>query len=871
VASLDAHPSRPEEFFEVADMSNDNRFCSHRIVTSEHHVRFFASAPLVTEGGQVIGSLVVLDRISRTLTEGQREALRLLGKEIGQRPGLEDAQTSGAFPPSGEKDLWDTRIPFEALVNNLNAIVWVADSETLAFEFVSDHAEMLLGYRVEDWIADESFWRNHIHEEDREWVLNQVASSNAATHDSGFEFRMIAADGRTVWMRNSVSVSSSKNRRRRLQGVMIDVTERRLADEALKENEKRLRITFDQAAVGIAHIAPDGRCLSVNQRLSEMVGFDPEELKGKSFYEISHPADLESDLEYHERMINGEIQSYSVEKRYIRKDKSEVWINLSLSLVPGEHGEDGYFIAVVKDVTERRMIEDALKQSERDYHGLFEHAHDAIIIVDPTEEIVLEVNQRASELYGFDRSEFVGRSMRELSVEPAREAKALLEVLHESRKIKFESIQRRMDGTMMYMEIIAAAIEYRGKEAILSVNRDVSEARRAQEALRESEEQLRQSQKMEAVGRLAGGVAHDFNNLLAAIMLHSDLMRRQLTVGDPILRRVDEIRKASDRAASLTHQLLAFSRKQVLQPKVLDLNITVAEMNRMLQRLIGEDIELHPVLEPNLGHVKADPSQIEQVIMNLVVNARDAMPKGGKLILETKNVYLDEVFSKHHQPIQPGRYVRLDVTDSGCGMDAETLARIFEPFFTTKEQGKGTGLGLSMVYGIIQQSGGNIWVRSEPDKGTTFNIFLPRIDDDVSAHRTHSPESQLVTGKGRILLVEDEEMVRTVAREILHIAGYEVLEASNAGEALLFCERYPGQIDLMLTDVVMPQLSGVDLAARIRPLCPGMRVLYMSGYTFDTVTNHGVLVEGASFLEKPFTPVTLSRKVREVLDEPADS
>jgi CheY-like chemotaxis protein len=335
-----------------------------------------------------------------------------------------------------------------------------------------------------------------------------------------------------------------------------------------------------------------------------------------------------------------------------------------------------------------------------------------------------------------------------------------------------------------------------------------------------------------------------------------------------MLRRVDEIRKASDRAASLTHQLLAFSRKQVLQPKVLDLNLAVSEMDKMLQRLIGEDIELRTLLDPNLGHVKAEPSQIEQVVLNLAINARDAMPKGGRLTIETRNIYLEEEIDGVDRNVKPGNYVGLVVSDSGCGMDNDTVAHIFEPFFTTKEKGKGTGLGLSMVYGIIQQSGGSIWVYSEVQRGTSLKIYLPRIDDDLSPQHPGTSESDLIRGDETILLVEDEEMIRGVAREILQISGYEVLEASNAGEALLICERHRQKIDLLLTDVVMPQLSGVDLAARIRPMRPDMRVLLMSGYTFDTVVNHGVLVEEASFLEKPFTPQTLSRKVREVLDEP---
>ena len=382
----------------------------------------------------------------------------------------------------------------------------------------------------------------------------------------------------------------------------------------------------------------------------------------------------------------------------------------------------------------------------------------------------------------------------------------------------------------------------------------------------EREAHLRQSQKMEAVGQLAGGIAHDFNNLIAVILLHSELMLRHLVQDSDVRRRAEEIRKAADRAASLTRQLLAFSRKQVLQPRVLDLNAAVAETNKMLRRLIGEHIELVTVTEPGLGKIKADPGQLEQVIMNLVVNARDAMPKGGMLAIETANVELDENYAGRHIAVQPGRYVMLAVSDTGKGMDAEEQARIFEPFFTTKEQGKGTGLGLSTVYGIVKQSGGNIWVYSELGLGTTFKVYLPRVDQDVEQVEPGAAQTLLPQGTETVLLVEDEEMIRQAAREILEVNGYRVLEASSGKEALVICRMHEGPIDIMLTDVVMPQMGGRELAERLKPLRPAMKVLYMSGYTDDAIAHHGVLEAGTAFLEKPFSARALAQRVREVLN-----
>jgi two-component system cell cycle sensor histidine kinase/response regulator CckA len=425
---------------------------------------------------------------------------------------------------------------------------------------------------------------------------------------------------------------------------------------------------------------------------------------------------------------------------------------------------------------------------------------------------------------------------------------------------------RKKDGTIIDVEITSHQLIFDGRKAGVVLANDITDRQRAEEALHQSEEQLRQSQKMEAVGKLAGGVAHDFNNLLTAITCHSELSLRRLRRSDPVCRNIEAIKKASERAAALTHQLLAFSRKQVLQLKVLDINNVVVETNKLLRRLIGEDVDLLTVLEPTLGQIKADPGQIGQVLMNLSVNARDAMPHGGKLTIETTNVYIDEEYARRHVSIDAGWYVMLKVSDTGCGMDADTQKRIFEPFFTTKEVGKGTGLGLSTVYGIVKQSGGSIWVYSEVGVGTTFKIYLPRTDSVFDSLEVQSDHDESPLGTETVLLVEDEEMVRDMAHEILRMSGYRVLEARHGGEALSVSEQHDGPIHLMLTDVVMPQMSGRELAERLVPLRPGLRVLYMSGYTDDAIVHHGVLDEGMAFIEKPFTPNALARKVREALD-----
>ena len=441
---------------------------------------------------------------------------------------------------------------------------------------------------------------------------------------------------------------------------------------------------------------------------------------------------------------------------------------------------------------------------------------------------------------------------------------AMVEKLRESQRELEHKVQERT------AQLEEANRQLEGLSQSHAQKRSIAEKERtdALEALEIKEKQLVQSQKLEAVGRLAGGISHDFNNLLTVILGYSDISRRNLKDGDPLQRNLDEIIKASERAASLTRQLLAFSRKQVMQPKVFDLNTIVTDLERMLRRMIGEDIELRVSPQSDLGNIKADPVQLEQVIMNLVVNARDAMPKGGKLSIETTNVYLDDSYAREHVSVAPGNYVMLAISDTGSGMDEETRQRIFEPFFSTKEPGKGTGLGLSMVYGIVKQSGGNIWVYSEAGRGTTFKIYFPRVTAEAEDYKRSAKALEVPKGSETILLVEDADLVRTLARQVLESAGYKVLEAANAEGAIQLCRSRNGhqKIDLLLTDVVMPGMSGNDMSKILVAKQPGMPVLYMSGYTDDAIVQHGVLEAGINFIQKPFSPGALAMKVREVLD-----
>ena len=505
-------------------------------------------------------------------------------------------------------------------------------------------------------------------------------------------------------------------------------------------------------------------------------------------------------------------------------------------------------------------------QSEERYREYFENAKDAIYVHD-LNGLYIMVNKAGEELIGYTRDEIL--QMRISDVVPRK----YLDEIHTRLKMKladhsltiYEIEAIRKDGSRVPIEVSSRLVYENGVPvAVQGSARDITERKRAEAELRASQLQLQQSQKLEAIGQLAGGVAHDFNNMLTAIIGYTDLSLRRVGMENSIRRNLEETKKAAERAASLVRQLLAFSRKQILEPKVLDLNDVVKDMQKMLTRLIGEDVRLATRLEPDLGSVKADPCQVEQIIVNLVVNARDAMPRGGRVTIETANTTLDERAVLKHVSVKPGAYVMLSVSDTGSGMDQETQQRIFEPFFTTKEIGKGTGLGLSTVYGIVKQSGGNIWVYSEPGMGTVFKVYLPRIDD-ATAVTVEKQETTVLRGSETILLVEDEDVVRGLTKKILMQAGYNVLDAKGGEEAIRVCRAYPGPIDLLLTDVVMPEISGKEVAERLVELRTGIRVLFMSGYTDEAIFQHGVLDASVEFLQKPFTPKVLLRRIADML------
>jgi PAS domain S-box-containing protein len=508
----------------------------------------------------------------------------------------------------------------------------------------------------------------------------------------------------------------------------------------------------------------------------------------------------------------------------------------------------------------RKRTEEQLHESEHKYRLLFETNPEPMWVYDFETLRILAVNEAAITRYGYSEAEFLALTIRDLRP-PEEQGRLEHELARRppAGAVRSGVRHRAKDGRVFEVDLVARPLEFAGRRARLVLAHDVT-------AQRHLEDQLRQSQKMEAVGQLAGGIAHDFNNLLTAILGSTQLLLQATAPGDARREDVEEIRNAGLRAAELTRQLLAFSRRQVLAPKVLELNAVVANMDKMLRRLIGEDVELATALRADAGAVNADPGQLEQVLLNLVVNARDAMPGGGRVLIETTRVLLrDELVERRHR-LPPGDYVCLAVTDSGAGMDEATQAHLFEPFFTTKEVGKGTGLGLATVYGIVKQSGGYIWVYSEPGRGTTVKVYLPRVPGGAEPPPPPPEPPALVGGHETVLLVEDAAPVRTLARRSLEACGYTVLDAADGPSAIALAARHGGEIAVLVTDVVMPGMSGRELAERLAPARPEMKVLYTSGYTDDAMVRQGVLNAGVAFLQKPFVPDSLARKVREVLD-----
>ncbi|MEO8549470.1 MAG: PAS domain S-box protein [Kofleriaceae bacterium] len=701
-----------------------------------------------------------------------------------------------------------------------------------------------------------------VHSDDRARVL--AAGERAVAGSSACETRhrvvLPAGDARWVdskWVVEGVPPHSH------FVGVIKDITEAKRLEDELRSSDLRYRRIVEHTSEGIWMYDGAGTTTYMNPRMAEMLGCTAAGAVGQSIYSFVDDEMSEAARARVARRKAGIAERG--EMRLKRRDGTDLWVSIHADALFDAAGKFETALALLTDITERRK-QDELRTL---LASVVASSQDAIISRG-IDGVIRTWNHGAEKLTMYSATEAIGQPISMLyrtedaaRLDSRRGRVDLGEPLHQ-----FEMVIVRKDGSLVEVSVTTSVLSDADGQVIGAsiIARDISERRRAEAALRRTEDQLRQSLKMEAVGSLAGGVAHDFNNLLSVILSYTEMLIEDLPAADPMRADLEEVRKAGRRATDLTSQLLAFSRKQILRPVVLDLNEVVMGVHKMLGRMLGEDIELSLLTSPRVGKIHADAGQIGQVIMNLVVNARDAMPSGGNLTIETSSVALDESFAAEHIGVTPGPHVMLAVTDTGIGMDRETQTRIFEPFFTTKPKDKGTGLGLSTVYGIVQQSGGHIWVYSEPGKGTTFKIYLPRTDRAGETQTIPIVEPASLRGSETILLVEDDVAVRTIIRTILRRNGYHVLEADNGGEAFLVCEQFTAKIHLLLTDVVMPRMSGRQLAERLVQRRPDLKTLFISGYTEETIVHHGVLDAGIEFLPKPITPDALLRKVRQVLD-----
>ena len=749
---------------------------------------------------------------------------------------------SGEHDAVGEHGLWE-RLPVALYRTTPDGRVLDVNRAFIEC-FRGPTRESLLRTRAEDLYVDPD---DRVH-----WKA--LVQSEGVVCD--FETQMRRLDGTTFWARQTARPQRTADGDVTVyEGMIADITERRRAEQLLHGSELRYRRLFEAAKDGILILeAETAEIVDVNPFLCDLLSLSREEVLGRKLWEIGSFKDVPaSKVNFRQLQLT----------EYIRYEdlplKTAKGLKIAVEFVSNVYRVNGGKVIQcnVRDITQRKEAAGTQAVLSR----AAEQAAEAIIITDPQGAIVY-VNPAFERVSGWRSEEALGQNPRILKSGKQDDAfyRQMWEALAGGAAWTGRLVNRRKDGTLFEEEASISPVRDGAGQIVnyVAVKRDVTEEMRLAK-------QLFQAQKMEAVGRLAGGIAHDFNNLLGVITGYGEIVHRRLADEDPLKGRVEQILKAAERAAGLTRQLLAFSRKQVLLPKILDLNAVVSDMEKMLRRLIGEDVELATQLAPDLGSVRADPGQVEQILMNLAINARDAMPDGGRITVETCNADLDAAYAATHPPTRPGSYVMLAVTDTGSGMDAATQARIFEPFFSTKEVGKGTGLGLSTLYGIVKQSEGYVWVYSEVGVGTTFKIYLPRVDEEAPLARDVGP-GPLLRGAETVLLVEDEASLRELLREALEANGYSVLVARDGAEALKIAEAHAGPIQIMVTDVIMPGMIGPKIVELVAQTRPEMKVLYISGYSDESVVRHGLIGPGRAFLSKPFGPEVLLRRVREALD-----
>ncbi|MGA8441340.1 MAG: PAS domain S-box protein [Candidatus Sulfotelmatobacter sp.] len=841
----------------VSDTLSDKRFARNQLVTREG-VRFYAGVPLLTPEGYALGALSVMDHVPRALTQEQTRILWALARQVmahledqhdlRSNPGRESYERYQRFFESSVVGFYRTTLDGQVLDCNP------------AFVRIMGYAsreELLACHALEFYFSPSG----------RQDFLEQCRSLGSLTN---FVSRLRRKDGSSVWVLENVEpVLAQDGAPAMIEGTLVDISQQKFAEaahnqaqQALEDSETRYRRLFETAKDGILILDfKTGQIADVNPFLIEMLGYTHAEFVGKKLWEIGPFKDTSAS-----RSAFNELQTKGVIRYEDLPLETKDGRRINVEFVSNVYPVDGTQVVQcnIRDITERVRAEASLKISETHHRSVFEGAVHGIYR-GTLDGRFLDVNPALVAMLGYGSAEEVLKLS--VSQDVFAEPEEGLRLLHKwqlTAEIEEEVQWKRRDQRRIAVRLSGRVLRAENQRAagVEVIAEDVTERR----AL---EEQLRQAQKIEAVGQLAGGMAHEFNNYLGIVLGYSELLLEEAGATEGLRRNVAEIKAATQRAASVTRQLLALSRRQVLEPKVLDVTAVVWETHKLLRRLIPGNIDLVPVLEPNLQPVKVDPAQIQQILINLVVNARDAMPQGGKVVIETANVELDEEYAGRHIEVQPGPYVMLAVSDDGPGIDAQTQARIFEPFFTTKAEGKGTGLGLSTVYGIVRQSGGHITVESALRKGTRFRIYLPptAVTELKLVDETPPTQTEVLAGTETVLVVEDEPALCRLISVSLEKRGYTVLAAEDGTEAIRILENNRDEIDLVVSDIMMPKLNGLELREKAILVRPDLRFLFISGYAEDTIGRTAQLPQDAGYLEKPFLPIELARKVRALLNE----
>ncbi|MFZ3217471.1 MAG: PAS domain S-box protein [Candidatus Acidiferrales bacterium] len=772
-------------------------------------------------------------------------------------PGVRTSQPArGPLQISDPAGRSESSSRLEALIGSIDEMVFELDRRGTFLNIWTENDELLYrprhelqGKRVSDVISDEFF-------QPFSRVFERVFATGRG---EDLEYSLDVPAGKRWFMARINRIPSADGAQQTVCLAVRDITERKQADIALRESESRLQALVGAIDEIVFELDGDGVFLNIWTTNEALLGRPREALLGRKSSDVFGEEVSRPFTDIFRRVLStsqAEDVEYSFDVPSGRK-----WFLGRANRIPSSDGLPDRVCFVVRDITGRKHAEERLRVSEEKFSKAFHLGPDAISITSLDDGRFIEVNDNYLRLTGFAHREIIGRTTIEVGIwTNPRDRQQFVAVLKRSGEIRELEVRIAVkSGALRTTQMSAHTIELDGRPCIISIVRDVTERR----AL---EEQLRQAQKMEAVGRLAGGVAHDFNNLLVGILGYSDLLKNKLTEQGPLLRMANEINFAAMRARDLTSRLLALSHHQVLQPVVLDFNALVRRSESLLRPIFGGDVRVILRLDPKAGNVKADPAQLEQVVLNLALNARDAMPRGGTLSLETCDIQVDASLARQYPGLIPGSYVRLWVADTGHGISPEVMPRIFEPFFTTKEISKGSGLGLSAVYGIVKQTGGCVTVSSEPGKGAAFGIYLPRASDAPERRIPGPVAAGSVAGSETILLVEDEAVVRDLVTQILQESGYQILCAPSGTEAMHIAARHPGPIDMLITDVVMPEMSGPELVKRVQRERPETLVLYMSGYTDDVALGRQGLPENSAFISKPYTPQQFLRKVRETLD-----